>query len=325
MQLRALGNSGLLVSVVGLGTNNFGMRDDVEAAPVVGRALDLGITLFDTAASYGDGRSERALGAALGARRKDVVIATKWGGAPAPVPGVTPPPSRGGSRDHIMKAVERSLRNLGTDYIDLYQYHRPDGATPIEETLRALDDLVHQGKVRYLGVSNMSAWQVVRAQWTARHLGLNPFVSCQDGYSLLNRAVVEPDLAQVMQAEGLGLLPFFPLAGGMLTGKYRRGESFPQGSRFAAMGRFSGMFTTDRNWELVRRLTEFARARGHTITELAFSWLAAQPCVSSIIAGATRPQQVEENAAAVGWTLSPDDLVEVDRITGKPAAPSPYG
>jgi aryl-alcohol dehydrogenase-like predicted oxidoreductase len=325
MQLRALGGSGLLVSVVGLGTNNFGMRDDVEAAPVVARALDLGITLFDTAASYGDGRSERTLGAALGARRKEAVIATKWGGSAPPVPGVTPPPVRGGSRDQIMKSVERSLRNLGTDYIDLYQYHRPDGATPIEETLRALDDLVRQGKVRYLGVSNMPAWQVVDAQWTARHLGLNRFVACQDGYSLLNRAVVEPELAKVMQAEGLGLLPFFPLAGGMLTGKYRRGESFPQGSRFAAMSRFSAMFTTDRNWEMVERLTSFARARGHTITELAFSWLAAQRCVSSIIAGATRPEQVQENVAAVGWALSPEDLAEVDRITGKPGAPSSFG
>jgi aryl-alcohol dehydrogenase-like predicted oxidoreductase len=325
MQLRALGNSGLLVSIVGLGTNNFGMRDDVEAAPVVHRALDLGITLFDTAASYGDGRSERALGEALGERRKDVVIATKWGGGAPPVPGVTPPEARGGSRDHIMKSVERSLRNLRTDYIDLYQYHRPDPKTPIEETLRALDDLVHQGKVRYLGVSNMPAWQVVRAQWTARHLGLNRFIACQDGYSLLNRAVVEPDLVNVMQSEGIGLLPYFPLAGGMLTGKYQRGENFPRGSRFAAMGRFSSMFTTDRNWDLVRQLSEFARTRGRTVTELAFSWLAAQSFVASVIAGATRAGQVEENVAAVGWTLTADELAEIDRITGKPAPASPFG
>lgn len=321
MQQRCLGKSGLLVSVVGLGTNNFGMRPDVDAKSVVHRALDLGITLFDTAASYGSGRSEQALGAALGERRKDVIVATKWGGlAVPPVPGAKE--FRGGSRDYIMKAVEKSLKDLNTDYIDLYQFHRPDPKTPIEETLRALDDLVRQGKVRYLGVSNMPAWQVVEAQWTARHLGLNAFVSCQDHYSLLNRAVVESDLLQMMQSYGMGLLPFFPLASGLLTGKYRRGQPFPEGSRFAVIGRLSSMFATDKNWEMVEQLTEFAKTRGHTLIELAFSWLAAQPLVASIIAGATQPEQVEQNVASVGWALRSEELAEVDRITGKPALAS---
>jgi aryl-alcohol dehydrogenase-like predicted oxidoreductase len=319
MQMRQLGRSGLLVSVVGLGTNNFGMRQDVAAQPVVDKALELGINFFDTAASYGNGRSEQALGAALGARRKDVIIATKWG-SPGFPPLPNPKEFRGGSRDYIMKAVEQSLRDLQTDYIDLYQFHFPDPKTPIEETLRALDDLVRQGKVRYTGASNMSAWRLVEAQWSARHLGLNSFVSAQDGYSLLNRSVVEPDLQQVMLSYGLGLLPFFPLASGLLTGKYKRGEAYPQGSRFAAMGRLSERFTSERNWDLTEKLQSFVTERGHSLTELAFSWLAAQPAVASIIAGATQAEQVVQNVAAVNWALSSEELAEVDRLTGKSTA-----
>jgi aryl-alcohol dehydrogenase-like predicted oxidoreductase len=317
MQLRPLGSSGLLVSVVGLGTNNFGMRKDVVPGPVVHEALDLGINFFDTAAGYGYGRSEQALGEALGSRRKEVIIATKWGMAGSPSPDAKE--FRGGSRDYLMKAVEQSLRDLQTDYIDLYQFHFPDLRTPIEETLRTLEDLIRQGKVRYTGVSNMPAWRVVEAQLTAQQLRCNPFVSCQDGYSLLNRTVVEPELQQVMLKYGLGLLPFFPLASGLLTGKYRRDAAFPEGSRFATIRRLSDRFTTERNWDLTDQLQKFADDRGHTLVELAFSWLAAQPAVASIIAGATQPGQVRQNAAAVQWALSADDLAEIDRITGKPA------
>lgn len=319
MQMRPLGNSGLLVSVVGLGTNNFGIRRDVAAGPVVGKALDLGINFFDTAASYGNGLSERALGKALGANRKDVIVATKWGSA-----GFPPLPNakefRGGSRDYMMKAVEQSLRDLDTDYIDLYQFHFPDLQTPIDETLRTLDDLIHQGKVRYAGVSNMPAWRVVEAQWTARQLNVAPLIACQDGYSLLNRAIVEPELLQVMDKYGMGLLPFFPLASGMLTGKYQRDTAFPEGSRFAALKGLVGRFATERNWEITAQLQAFADAHGHTLVELAFSWLAMQRSVASIIAGATRPEQVEQNVAAPCWKLTPDELAAVEKITAPPGA-----
>src|SRR5262245_15488553 len=191
MQMRSLGKSGLLVSVVGLGTNNFGLPPDVAAGPFVGKALYIGINFFVTAASYGNGRSEQQLAKALGSRRKEVIIATKWG-SPAFPPLPNPKEFRGGSPDYIMKAVEQSLKDLDSDSIDLYQLHFPDPETPIEETLRALDDLVRQGKVRYIGTSNMSPWRVVEAQWAAKHLGVNAFISCQDGYSLLNRSV-EPE------------------------------------------------------------------------------------------------------------------------------------
>jgi aryl-alcohol dehydrogenase-like predicted oxidoreductase len=315
MQLRPLGQSGLLVSVVGLGTNNFGMRDDVDARAVVARAIDLGINFFDTAESYGHGRSERVLGEALGERRKDVLIATKWGGVGfPPLPGPHKD-KRPGSRDYIMKAVEASLANLKTDYIDLYQFHRPDPHTPIEETLRAVDDLVKAGKVRYIGVSNMPAWQVVDAQWTARELGLHRFICCQDEYSLLQRSTYEQGLKAMMQAHGLGLLPFFPLASGLLTGKYRRGEPYPPGTRFALAGPLAGRFANDRTWPIVERLTAFAASHGHTLLDLAISWLAAQPLVASVIAGATRADQVALNVAAAEWRLTPDELAEVERIT----------
>lgn len=187
--------------------------------------------------------------------------------------------------------------------------------TPIEETLRTLDDLIRQGKVRYAGVSNMPAWRVVEAQWTARQLNVPPLIACQDGYSLLNRTVVEPELQQVMQKYGMGLLPFFPLASGMLTGKYQRDKGYPEGSRFATLKGLVGRFATDRNWRITEQLQGFADERGHTLVELAFSWLAMQPGVASIIAGATRPEQVEQNVAATGWTLTAEELAAVDKIT----------
>ncbi len=317
MKLRRLGNSGLQVSVVGLGCNNFGRfgRMDVAATrAVIDKAIDSGITLFDTADVYAPGTpgsSEEHMGEVLGARRKDIVLATKFG-MQMDQAGV----KNGGSRRYIMQAVEDSLRRLKTDWIDLYQLHRPDADTPVEETLRALDDLVHQGKVRYVGVSNMPAWQVVEAQWTAQTRGLNHFVSCQDEYSLLARDTVERELSAAAQKYGLGILPFFPLASGALTGKYRRNQAKPEG-RLAAQSPLSARFLSEANHDIVDKLASFAESRGHTILELAFSWLLARPQVASVIAGATKPEQIEANAKAADWALSADEIDEVDKMTKK--------
>jgi aryl-alcohol dehydrogenase-like predicted oxidoreductase len=220
----------------------------------------------------------------------------------------------GGSRHYIMQAVEDSLRRLRTDWIDLYQIHAPDLRTPIEETLRALEDLIRQGKVRYIGCSNFPAWQVVDAQWTAKANGLTPFISCQDEYSLLVRHVVEPQLKPAMLKFGMGLLPFFPLASGLLTGKYRRNMALPAGARLARMDRLADRYLTERNWLVAEQLADFADIRGHTMLELAFSWLLSQQPVASVIAGATGPEQLEQNAKAGNWTLSDEELVEIDRI-----------
>lgn len=313
MELRKLGESGLRVSVVGLGCNNFGMRIDLEASrKVVEQALELGVTLFDTADIYGNrGSSETFLGQILGARRKAIVLATKFG-MQMDKAGVL----MGGSRRYIMAAVEDSLARLKTDWIDLYQLHQPDPLTPIEETLRALDDLIRQGKVRYIGCSNLPAWQVVEAQWTARQLGLNAFVSCQDEYSLLVRGP-DRDLIPAMQSYGLGLLPFFPLASGLLTGKYRRNSEPPAGTRLAMMEPLAKRYMNDANWPIVERLEQFSRERGHTILELAFSWLAARPTVGSVIAGATTPEQVAQNVQATGWALTAEELGTIDQLTRK--------
>lgn len=310
MQLRNLGSSGLQVSVIGLGCNNFGGRIDLEASrKVIHKALDLGITLFDTADVYGnDGGSESALGQTLGARRKDVMLATKFGW---PGEGGAP---RGASRRYILTAVEASLRRLKTDWIDLYQLHKPDPSTPLEETLRTLDDLLRQGKIRYFGCSNLPAWQVVESQWTSRVLGINGFISCQDEYSLLVRNI-ERELIPAINAYHLGLLPYFPLASGLLTGKYKQGEAPAQGTRLAKWQNFAQNFLKESNLEKMERLREFSARRGHTLLELAFSWLLAKPAVSSVIAGATRPEQLEENAKAGGWSLTAEELAEVDRLS----------
>jgi aryl-alcohol dehydrogenase-like predicted oxidoreductase len=310
---RNLGKSGLLVSLVGLGCNNFGGRIDLEASrKVVHKALDLGITLFDTADVYGNrGGSEECLGQILDDRRKDIVLATKFA-----MPMDDAETLKGASRRYIMRAVEASLRRLRTDWIDLYQQHRPDPLTPIEETLRALDDLVRQGKVRYIGCSNLPAWQVVEAQWTSRSPGINAFISCQDEYSLLVRDI-EKDLIPTMQAYGLGLLPFFPLASGLLTGKYKRNKAMLEGTRLANTQRLADRYMTEVNWQIVERLEEFCAKRGRTMLELAFSWLAARPTVSSIIAGATKPEQVEQNVKAADWQLTPEEIAEIDRLTAK--------
>ncbi len=310
MKLRNLGRSGLQVSLVGLGCNNFGGRLDLAATrKVVHRALDLGITLFDTADVYGErGRSEEYLGESLGERRKDIVLATKFGMAMDDA-GIR----KGASRRYILSAVEASLQRLKTDWIDLYQLHQPDPLTPIEETLRALDDLIRQGKARYVGCSNLPAWQVVEALWTARHAGLDRFVCCQDEYSLVAREP-ERELIPMMERYGLGLLPYFPLASGLLTGKYQRNASMPARARLTETKRLADRYLIEPNWRIVERLEDFCARRGRTLLELALSWLAARPTVASVIAGATRPEQVEANVRAVEWNLSPEDLAEIDRL-----------
>ncbi|CAN1497491.1 Tas Predicted oxidoreductases (related to aryl-alcohol dehydrogenases) [Rhabdaerophilaceae bacterium] len=311
MEFRNLGKSGLRVSVIGLGCNNFGGRIDLESTrAVVHKALDCGITLFDTADMYGErGGSETCLGDVLGAQRKDIVLATKFGMEMDNV-GV----KKGGSRRYIMTAVEDSLRRLRTDWIDLYQFHRPDPLTPIEETLRAMDDLVRQGKVRYIGISNMVAWQVADAQWSAKTAGLEAFVSCQDEYSLLVRDA-ERDLIPMAQNFGLGLLPYFPLACGLLTGKYKRNAAMPTDARLTNTQRLADRYLTELNWTKTEKLADFCASRGKSMVELAFAWLLAQPVVSSVIAGATKPAQIETNSAAANWMLSVEDLAEIDAIT----------
>ena len=316
MEHRALGKSGLQVSVVGLGCNNFGMRvDAAQTQAVVRRALEEGVTLFDTADIYGGrGKSEELLGQALGERRKDAIVASKFG-----MPMGDGPYMHGGSRRYIMNAVEASLRRLGTDYIDLYQIHQPDPATRQEETLEALDSLVRAGKVRYIGCSNFAGWQLADAAWISRERGLASYISAQNLYNLLDRRV-ERELAPACEHYGVGILPYFPLASGFLTGKYRRGAEPPQGTRLALMRSMAGRVLTDANFATLERLEEFARSHGHSMVELATSWLAAQPQVSSVISGATSPEQVIENVKAAGWKLSPDELAEVDKLTAqKPA------
>jgi aryl-alcohol dehydrogenase-like predicted oxidoreductase len=313
MQQRNLGNSGLKVSVVGLGCNNFGgSRIDLEASrKVIHKALDLGITLIDTADTYGNhGDSEKILGECLGDRRKDIVLASKCG-LPMDDAGTL----KGASRRYIMSAVDASLKRLKTEWIDLYIIHRPDAMTPIEETLRTLDDLVRAGKIRYTGCSTFAAWQAVEAQWTARHHHLNHFVACQDEYNLFRRQL-ENELQPAMQAYGLGLIPHSPLAGGLLTGKYKRNAPMPAGARMTREKRQADRWITDANWTIVERLTALCQARGHSLLELAMSWLASRPQVASIIAGATTPEQLELNARAVDWQLSVDDLAEIDSVTG---------
>lgn len=317
MEFRNLGRSGLTVSAIGLGCNNFGGRIDLaESRKVVHKALDCGITLFDTADVYGeDGGSETCLGRILGKRRNDIVLATKFG-KPMQADGTR---NRGGRR-YIIRAIEASLKRLQTDWIDLYQLHEPDPETPIDETLRALDDLVRCGKVRYVGCSNLPAWQVVEAEWAARRHNLNPFICCQDEYSLLVRGI-EAELIPAMIRYQLGLLPYFPLAAGLLTGKYRRGVALPEGARITKLERMQKRFLSDANWTQVEELREFAASRSRTLLELAFSWLLARPQVASVIAGATSAEQVEQNVAVGAWVLGAEDLAAVDRITSEaPAA-----
>jgi aryl-alcohol dehydrogenase-like predicted oxidoreductase len=309
MHYRNVGRSSLAVSAVGVGCNNFVHRNDLDQTRVlVHKALDLGITLFDTADVYGKrGGSEEYLGQVLGARRKDVVIATKFG-QPMDDDGKL----KGASRGYIMTAVEASLCRLRTDWIDLYQLHWPKAETPIEETLRALDDHVRQGKVRYIGASNFNGAQVVEAHRAALQHGLNHFVSFQSEYSLLARAV-EIETVPAIAACGAGLLPYYPLASGLLTGKYKR-DVIPEGSRLASPRAHEQKFIANANWPVIDRLEEFCRARSRTLLDLAFSWLLAEPIVPSVIAGATRPEQLQQNVAAAAWRLNAEDLEEIDLI-----------
>ena len=310
MNTRRLG--GLDVTVVGLGCNNFGARiDATRAADVVAACLEEGVTFFDTADVYGQGLSEEYLGRALGPRRHQVIIATKFGGD-----FTGEPPGRGGSAAWVERAVDGSLRRLGTDYIDLYQLHTPDAATPIEETLSALDRLVASGKVREIGCSNFSVDQIdeSRAVGSTRdHAG---WVSVQNQYSLLHREP-EPGVLAACTRHDMGFLPFYPLHSGVLTGKYRRGEDLPEGTRLAQYAEHKvGRFYNEETVAAVKRLERFCVDRDRTLLELAFSWLLSHQPVAAVIAGATKPQQVRSNAAAASWTLTPQDLVEIDALLG---------
>jgi aryl-alcohol dehydrogenase-like predicted oxidoreductase len=313
MRFRRLGDSGLMVSVVGLGCNNFGARmDGAAVGAVVREALDAGITLFDTADVYGGvrGRSEEYLAAALGSHRDEVVIATKFCGDMDGTNG--PDWGARGARRYIVRAVEASLRRLGTDWIDLYQMHEPDPGTPLEETMVALDDLVRAGKVRYLGHSNFAGWQAADAAWIARTRGLAPFVSAQNHYNLLHREV-EAELVPACQRFGVGVLPFFPLASGLLTGKYRRGAAAPEGTRLSGE-RFASRLE-QAPWDTIEALEKYADERGLSMLDVAIGGLAAQPAVASVIAGATRPEQVRANVAAGAWQPSAADLATLDDLT----------
>lgn len=311
MEYRNLGPTGLKVSVVGIGCNNFGRRCDAAAtSAVVEAALDNGINFFDTADMYGAGQSEEFLGKAIKDKdRSQIIIASKFGN-----PMGEGDLNRGASRRYIMNAVDASLKRLGTDYIDLYQQHVPDPSTPIEETLRALDDLVRVGKVRYIGNSNFSGWQVADADWTAKQLGLNAFATAQNLYSLMDRRL-EQEVVPACQEYGLGILPYFPLASGLLTGKYKRGAEPPKGTRLAMWGDRALSALSEANFDIVEKLDSFAQSNGHTILELAMSWLATQPHISSVIAGATSPEQVKQNAEAAQWRLTPEQMAEVAEIS----------
>ncbi|AWM76621.1 aldo/keto reductase [Phenylobacterium parvum] len=306
MQLRRLGNSGLKVSLIGLGCNNFGMRiDQAQTRMVVDAALDAGINFFDTADIYGGSKSEVFLGEALKGRRERAVLATKFAN-----PMGDGAYLRGGARRYIVKAVEDSLKRLHTDHIDLYQMHVPDPDTPIEETLRALDDLVRAGKVLYIGNSNFTGWQIADADWTSRTGGLERFVSAQNNFSLLERGV-EREVLPACEGFGLGLLPYFPLASGFLTGKYHRGEPPRQGTRLAAWGKRGEAALNDRNFDRLEALEHWAEQRGRRILDLAFAWLLGHGAVSSVIAGATSPEQVQANARCAEWILTPEEVEEV--------------
>ena len=312
MQLRRLGHSGLKVSAVGIGCNNFGMRiDEKQTQAVVDAAIEAGVNFFDTADVYGATKSEEFLGKAVGKRRHEVVIATKFAMKSGPAEH-----NQGGSRRWIMEACEASLRRLGTDYIDLYQMHRYDPETPLEETLRALDDLVSQGKVRYVGNSNYMGFQVADAAWTAKMRGYVPFVSAQNQYSLLERRV-EHEVLPACERFGLGFLPFFPLASGLLTGKYARGEPPPEGTRLAAWGPRGAQALNDSNFDKIDRLEAWAREHNRSLLDLAFAWLLGHPVVSSVIAGATSPEQVKSNAATAEWSLSPEEVKSVTELVAQ--------
>lgn len=327
MEYRPLGRSGLKVSVAGLGTAPLGRQcDAATSAAIIDRAIGLGVNFLDTADSYGRGRSEEYTGQAIRGRRQDLVIATKF-----ERPMREGPLGGGASRRYIVEAVQASLRRLAVDYIDLYQIHFWDPTTPLEETLRALDDLVRGGYVRYIGCSNFAAWQIVEAQWIARTDHLSPLISVQCPYNLLDRAV-EADLVPVCQRYGVGVLPYFPLAGGFLAGRYRLGQAIPSTSRLGSALHWdrasdshvvlAGHVATEANFARLAVLERWARAHGRVVGELALAWLASQAQVPSVIAGATTPEQVVANIDAVAWRLLPDELADLDSALRIPLQPT---
>ncbi|MEE3048266.1 MAG: aldo/keto reductase [Pseudomonadota bacterium] len=311
MDYRRLGHSGLWVSAVGIGCNNFGAKcDEAATRAVVHACLDAGITLFDTADMYGNrGGSETLLGRILGHHRKDIVLASKFG-----LPMGEGPYLNGAGRHYIMRAVEDSLRRLRTDHLDLYQVHRPDPATPIEETLRALDDLVRDGKVRYVGCSNFAGWQLAEAEWAARAGGTVRFISAQNEYSLVDRRI-EGELVSAANAYGVGILPYFPLANGLLTGKYQRNHAMPDGARMTERPTRAEEVLTDRNWTIAEKVADYAAARGHSLLEAAIGWLASQDHVPSVIAGATTAEQVAQNAAAADWRMTAEEIADINALS----------
>src|SRR5580765_55511 len=312
MRFRPLGDSGLMVSVVGVGCNAFGARIDAEQTQlVVNAALDHGITLFDTADSYGDGASEELLGEALGSRREEVIVASKFGRGKSQAQHKVAP----GSRWYVRRAVEASLRRLGTDYLDLYLLHRPHPITPIEETLEAMSELVREGKVRYIGSSNFTAWQVTQAEWAARAIGAERFIAAQNEYSLYNR-LAEQELVPACEAAGVGILPYFPLAYGLLTGKYHRNQEAPEGSRLSGSGQAARL--AEAKWDRIEALQSYAEVRGISLLQLAIGGLAAQPAVASVISGVSRPEQIATNVEAGSWEPSADDLRALADLRDEP-------
>ena len=313
MEQRRLGTSGFTVPLLGLGTNNFGGRSDEAASlKVVDASIDIGANFFDTANIYTGTKSETIIGKALKGRRDKVILTTKFGLSMGAGPNM-----QGGSRGHILSELDTSLRRLQTDYLDLYQMHMVDRSTPIEETLRTLDDLVRAGKVRYIGCSNYDAWHLVEALHTSRALNLNAFVSVQPYYNLLKRGI-ERELAPACEAYDIGIIPYFPLESGFLTGKYRPGEGAPSGTRFDKTPTFQAKLN-EGNFAILDALESFAAERGHTVGELAMAWLAARPQVCSVISGASTPEQVQANAKGLEWKLTAEDLAEIDEIVPAPA------
>lgn len=309
MEYRRLGNSGLKVSAVGLGGNNFGWwADEQTSIPVIHHAIDLGINFLDTADVYARGQSEEFIGKATKGKRTNLIIATKFANQMGDDPN-----ERGGSRRYIMQAVDASLKRLQTDYIDLYQMHIPDPTTPMGETLRALDDLIRAGKVRYIGCSNFAAWQMCEAIWISRTNTFSTFISTQPMYNLLSRGI-ERELAPCCQDYGIGIIPYSPLASGFLTGKYRQGETPPEGARLSGSDpRFQRMFT-ESNWSKLDKLESWAKEHSHTVGELAIAWLLVKPMVATVIAGARKSEQVDANVAANDWKLTLEEVAEVEAL-----------
>ncbi len=317
MDMKLLGHSGLKLSSVGVGCMNFGlMCDQATATAIVDAALDCGVNFFDVADIYGgaSGKAETLTGKALGARRSGIVLATKFG---AKLGGRGGAIDKGGSREYIMQAVEQSLRLLGTDYIDLYQHHFPDAGTPVDETLRALEDLITQGKVRHVGSSNYTGEQLQSAAMAAKANGTHCFVSAQNRYSLLYRDI-EKSLVPIAQGHQVGIIPYFPLESGLLSGKYRRGEKPPADTRFGKWGG-GGAFVSEQRWEIVGRLEDYGDAIGRSLLDLAIGWIAAQPFVSSVIAGVTKPEQIRQNVGAASWSPTAEQLAQISEIVSAAA------